>query len=269
MSINKTNYSNMKNSNISLVFIIYFLVSSLSVFAQNKDIVLFKKQDSLSLYNRIERLEGMKENISTNLDNKFTTQSNEINKQNSIIYIVFGVFVVIGGGSCFFGIGYIKTFIKNKIEDKISGIVEEQKDKIIQIIKDVDTENIIKENSKILVLSPNQETDEKTKILFTKKFNDIKEVNFMALQNENDIDNLSTEITDLIIINDINNDNKFAENIIDGLIKKYQDYKTCFLYYGVQNPRLFSKKNINFANSEFTLYSRIIETLKMQAILKK
>ncbi len=263
----------MKITKFLFLFSIYFLLSLSNIFAQNKDVVLLKKQDSVLLYNRIERLEGMKEVTEKSLTEKFNELKNANDKSLNSVYVVYNVLMALAGlGVLVFVIGYfvwIPRLIKKTIEERVSNIIEKERDKIIQIIKDVDNENIIKKDSNILVLSPNEQTNEVIKKMVVEKFNDLQKVKFLVLQNESDIQTLQNKNTDLVIVNDINDNNKFAENIINGLITQYQDYKTCFLYYGTQNKILFGKKNINFANSEFTLYSRIIETLKMQKILEK
>ncbi len=149
---------------------------------------------------------------------------------------------------------YIDKKVKERINLEVSEIVEAEKKKIEEIVKQHDIEEKLKRTKKICILSiDNDNRGDITKIL--KEF---EEKDYIGIEEEINFNNY-----DLILINnnshyDIEDINKILED----------NPNTLFFYYG-GTPTKRGLKNVNFSNSPFTLYSNLINTLRTQDLLNR
>jgi hypothetical protein len=71
----------------------------------------------------------------------------------------------------------------------------------------------------------------------------------------------------IIVIN--NAKDGFSSELLSQTLESVTAYNSLVVYFGKYKGVLDQYQNINFANSEFTLYARIMETLKIQYIITK
>ncbi|TAH22236.1 MAG: hypothetical protein EAZ08_01920 [Cytophagales bacterium] len=130
----------------SLILFSFFIIAS--AFAEKKDVATFSKQDSAQILNRLQILEGQKENLKDSIENKFNDYKNNNDRQLNPIFILFTIVITISGLGMFGYFFYIKKYINDKINNHITNIVEGQKEKIIMLLHDQDFENILKKDKK-------------------------------------------------------------------------------------------------------------------------
>lgn len=146
---------------------------------------------------------------------------------------------------------------KKIIVERIETIVEHKRDDLIKLIETQEYDTKIKNTKKLLVLSPNDQANEKIKATFSKlKF---KSVNFRVVTQY-----VAFNDYDLVIFND--SDGSFSQAVIDDYISNTPDEDISFVAYTIKN--LTRNPRINFSNSPFTLYHSILSTLKYTEILK-
>lgn len=235
-----------------------------------------------NLNKRIEILEGQKENLNKqsdilqqdfdlkkqNLDTQFSENKIEIDKDLSglrnLMYTL-GAGVL---GLLLLYFGYIRSFIKKKSEEiaekkiaeVIGSVVEKNKDKIVNIIESQDIELKVKKENKLLIIS---ETDE-DKEFISKFFKEAGISNFDFADSAN-YNAISNEI-DLVVFDDRRATNKFHDLFNEYLEKSNEN--TLFIFFG-DRFNAAKRDNINYANSKYTLYNQIINSLKFKEVMKK
>ena len=138
-------------------------------------------------------------------------------------------------------------------------MIREERGNISQILHDASFETKLKKERIITVLSPDREEEAKIRAFFQKV--DFVKVNFKTISAYEDIK------CDLVLFNNINPNSQIQNNVLADYNAKAGN-RLCFVYYGKFNPTLESFTRTNMANSEFTLYARIMETLKIKEVLK-
>jgi len=252
--------------------LILILLCSNIAFGQNKDSIS-------DIIFRIEKIEGFQENSitkidnkSVEIDNKFTKLEQDLKDDNNYMKTLLWIFGSITVLGLFIGWYTVYKnavkFANQKVEEKLEKFFDDKKLQFIELIKSHELEAILKQNKKLLLLSGNHEDNEIILKLF-KKFDFANVKNTVFTNFENIHENSLLKENDLIVLNNMSNPQSFSNENLEKLLVTMSDYKNSFLYYGTLNPKLFGYKNINFANSEFTLYTRILETLKTQNILTK
>jgi hypothetical protein len=286
----------MKNI-VFLVIISLFSFNTVS-FAQtstNKEKGVNERIEELE--KKVENIEINKENLNNFYNNAVNKKENElqdtfidaknevVSKVNSIqedtcknFYSIIAATLVVLST---IGVSYkylkdklteeAENKIKKELHDKINTIIEDNKNTIINLVNKYNSEKLLIHTKKIVVISNDLISYSKIE-RFLKEL-DVKNISFILLEDSD----IKSEIKkyDLILFD--NNNGLLKDKIKDfkAIILNFNDdYKQCFIYFGLPNTKhddanntIFTNRNINFANSEFTLYSRIIETLKTQEIL--
>jgi hypothetical protein len=221
---------------------------------------------SLERYNK-EILEEKFENKSTELTNKIEYElkkaKDDVNDQLWILKITGGVIALLLAA----GIGVLlyKYFVGlEKLADrvlkrKLESHLAENSQYIIDVITSQKTENLIKRNKKLLVLCGNDA--EKTAAEQLLKAMGFRHVQFLTSTNTENL-----PAADLIIFSNRN------ETLPEPLIIEYLEQSgrdDNFIFYGKRlsvDPQSDYADRINFANSRFTLYHQIINTLSFKEI---
>lgn len=217
----------------------------------------------LSLEKQTERQEKEVEKNEKNLDKKFENYkgeiTNELKKYDNILYIMVGF----GGISLISLYVWSKQYIQGKFKELYDKVFDENAEKFEQLIQNHDVEHLLKTTKRILVLSLNVE--EQTTIKKFLKQSDLEQLKYLVQDNHFDKKKL-TEY-DLVIIN--NAKNTYNDEALKLILSNLHGYKNLAVYYGAYKPMLAHYSNINFANTEFSLYARMMETLKIQFVLLK
>jgi hypothetical protein len=264
---------------MKLKLLIIFIMASVVIYSQNP------KSNALEinkLNNKIEILEGQKENLNKqsqllekdfeikkkNLDSRFLENKIEIDKdlsgvRNLLYTLGIGVLGLLLGYWFYF-----RNFInkkaeeisENKINDIVSNIVEVNKDKILNLIKGQDLELIVKEKSHLLVITESI-NDKKFLSSFFEEVN-IKNVTYVI---GNEYIEPTSDI-DLVIFDD-HRVTKINHNLFNEYIDKSENDKLLFIFFG-DRFNAVDRERVNFANSKFTLYNQIMNSLKYNELRK-
>lgn len=254
-------------------------MASLAIYGQDS------KSNNLEinkLKNRIEILEGQKENLNKqselvekdieikkrDLDSRFLENKIEIDKdlsgvRNLLYTLGIGVLGLLLGYWFYF-----KNFInkkaeeisESKINDIVSNIVEINKDKIVNLIKSQNLELLVKEKSHILVIVES-ESDKKFLSKFFKEV-DIKNVNYIV---GNEFVQPSTDVN--LVIFDDHRLTKTNHKLFNEYIEKSNNDRLLFIFFGDRFEAV-DRERVNFANSKFTLYNQIMNSLKYNELIK-
>ncbi|NQY08207.1 MAG: hypothetical protein HRT71_01650 [Flavobacteriales bacterium] len=147
------------------------------------------------------------------------------------------------------------SFTKKKIEKEITEIVEAKRNSVISIIKSNELDTRLRKESKLLILSSNQESETELKRVFI-------QLNF---------DNTSYRVIeelrlydgyDLIIIN--NKDGSFDKEVLAQYLKNTTEQN----FVAFTNENLNPHERLNHARTHFTLYARVMESLKYLEVIK-
>lgn len=262
-------------------FLIITFASIVSLFAQDENQPVVKKIQKIE--QRLEVLEGQKENLDkqseileANFESKekeintaFDQYQLEINKEVNWIYNLLTYWIPL----VFLGFGiplfvYIKDFIKKTskekaeqiITERVADIIEENKEKIISLIFEYDIETRLKRESKILVILEDKSHQPYMEMLFL----EIEILNVQFIVGEKYI--TPAPDIDLIIFDDHNDTGK-NHKLFEEYLDQLSDNNMLFIFYGKKfNQR---REQLNFANSKYTLYDRIMNSLKFRDISKR
>lgn len=245
--------------------LIFAITACLPVFSQEQE-----QETKRSFEDRIKNLEAhentlnlLYENKAQELKNDLTTEFNKVSeeqkkkfddlssKYNIIVWFGFPG-TIIAYLALLLG---IKAYTNKKINAKIAGIVEQKRTDIIELIKSHELDFRLRKNSKLLVLSCNSEQESTLKRVFTQLDFNMDNVKFRTVDEYKSYDG-----NDLIIIN--NQDGGFDKKILN----EYLMNDTNQIFVALTNENLERHDNLNFSNSEFTLYARIMESLKYQEL---
>jgi hypothetical protein len=243
----------MKKSINKIKFFIFLI--TISVHALGND-----RSDSLeSIYQRVTQLENYKNNVqilyeasekelSTQVNRELDsakTEIKELSKKYDIL-IQYGIpgtavaliFLIWGG----------KKYVRKKIETEISSIVNQGREDIISLIHEHQIENKIRKENKIIVLSLSDKEEREIRKFF-------KDLKFNLSNLTFKIDNQFHSYTkgSLVVFN------MLEPSIIKGYLRNAKD-DDMFVAYTTQ--KLDNDLRLNYSNSPFTLYTRIIETIK-------
>ncbi|MEJ5102386.1 NARF domain-containing protein [Chryseobacterium sp. MYb328] len=230
-------------------------------------IFFFAKNDTLTLTTlnqRLSNLEEYKENIDKTAKIDYDNSIKEFKKDTeetskSLFWLIGGLTVVAIaalGVNLYNLLWGINKKINKKITDKIETIVEQKREDIISIIKDEEYEKKLKNNKKILVISSSREAEEQIKNTFSKM--GFKNIIFRVKDNFTNIPD-----NDIIIFNNMGTE--LGQSYIDTIVTQINDNEKCYIGYTVHN--LERHEQFNFANSRFTLYHQILNTLKFSDLI--
>ena len=229
-------------------------------------------QDSLTIEQRVKLLEQYNEQI---LDEKFNIASAKLNgeielelkrattsldERISILKIV-GIIISLGlGGLVYTSWRNAKRTMEKMLEKKLKSHLADNINHLVDVITSQKTENLIKKSKKILLLgSSEKECDSATKLLKSMQFDHVscKAVKYYEKLPEND----------LVVFCNMNN-STHQELVVEFIEKGDSD--DVFIYYGGR-LNLDSKSShydkVNFANSRYTLYHQIINTLSFKEVI--
>lgn len=248
-----------------LISILIGTFFSLGMFAQDNSsrdsIIGTLEQRILTLENQKELLDGKFELQKGELENQFATYKNEVDpsiyKIDSFFWLmgVLGFISFIGMlitiGSIFW---YARSRAKKEVDNKLGAIFDENRDQISSLIKKESLEKKLKAASKLLVVHSDIKHKGEVKDI-------LREANFP--DNNIEFKNIKEEVPSLedyhLIIQAI------GEDVEDTDIQKYLDLdeKYFVVYFKGRKAILNSyRHNSSIANSKFTLYHHIMNTLK-------
>lgn len=203
-----------------------------------------KDQDLINEFYKL-RLDWTNEKI------ELESKKGEVGREIDKIYIYGGAFIILGS------LG-IWTRLKQIIEKSVEDFTGEDIRTIQSIMNQHKKEAKIKKSSRILMLAEEDEINQQTKLF-------LNNMGFKHITTKNINDLSSEEDYDLIFINNeegnIAEQDKDLKREVGNIVKKYGKDSLYFYYNKNIGLNLYYdgiKKN--FANSEFTLYGRLIET---------
>lgn len=141
--------------------------------------------------------------------------------------------------------------VDGKINSKIEGIIEQKREDILSMVKDEEYERKLKQAKNILVISSSREAEEEIKHTFS-KFN-FKNVKYRVKNSFQTIPE-----NDIVVFNNLNGE--LDQAFINSIVATINDDEKCYIAYTITN--LDRHEQFNFANSRFTLYHNLLNTLK-------
>lgn len=234
------------------------------------------------LEKRVDRLEGqtdlfekesqfLKEHLNSKFDNKskaidLAIKEKEDKLKNDYQYIKFVVWIF--GSVTFIGliIGIITLYFKiykvaaQKVDEKFETLFNENRDKLVQLIKNQDKEFQLKQKKAVMVVSGDDTDDWFLKNFFSKM--GFRKVRFERLQPDMpDID------VDLVLFND--EDGALSDGSILTVMSKTSVHTIGF-YFGSKRIDFTSdyKDRSSFANTKMQLYCNLMNALRLQEILR-
>lgn len=237
--------------------------------------VVTNAQEKLKIEDRVKLLETYNKEI---LDKKFETKSTElsnkieydvkkakddISDQLWIIKITGGIITLVLGAGIFillrqYFVG-LKKLADKLLKEKLESHLNDNSQFILDMITSQKTENLIKANKKILLVTADEtEKNESLALLKSMGFKHIDTIIASSTMSHTD--------NDLTVFS--NNKGNFDENLILKLMEESKEDEA-LIYYGkrlnIDQQKEYSER-INFANSKFTLYHQIINTLSFKEI---
>ena len=245
----------MKKLKEKVVLMIFLLFMTNLCLAQ-KDSLKLK-----SLEDRIQIIEGFKENTKEGLKIDFTKLETKLNRDYSHLetcgYVFGSLSLVLIIGACWKG----KAYVDEKIKEKFDKIITEYENHILEVIRKEDIEQKLILKKKILVLTAKNGDDAYLRKFFKAMKFSIDNVNYEKVDTYKVYDNY-----DLIFIN--NEAGDFDENLTETYFK--ESNSTSVLFYFGSNTKVTpeQKNRMGFANSKPQIYGNLINLLKYQDILK-
>lgn len=235
-------------------------------------------QDTLKLSDRVKLLEEYKNEI---LDKRFDTKSVELSNkieyelkkakddvtdQLWIIKITGGIIALVLAA----GVGVllrqyfvgIKKLADKLLNEKLESHLANNSQYIIEMITSQKTENLVRGNRKILLLSHDQEEQDATLPL-------LKGMGFKNIECKIVVSDEALPKSDLVLFS--NKKETFPETLILALMESTEDDDS-LVYYGKRLNIDFQKEyaeRVNFANSKYTLYHQIINTLSFKEVFQR
>lgn len=196
------------------------------------------------------------------LENEIKKLDSEKTSNSSILFWVSLLGIV--------GIFEILKYIKKSIDERLVELIDEKDSRLNKWLESNEYETIKKEKTKLLVVSNTQSSKNKMKLVLNNIFDennieykllsDVENANFEEFCELKDIiffDNSEKTNSDIKIIEE------FAEKIHE--VNKSKNKNICIFYFNENRERMdppIGFKNMNFANSESTIYSNIMDLLK-------
>lgn len=253
-----------------LSVLLFLTIFSFNASAQDSTKVkrISERLDLLEAYNK-EILDKKFDTKSTELTNKIDYEvkkaADDVQDQLKIIKITGGIigFLLAAG----IGILLYQYFVnlKKKVDklfkEKIENHLNENSQFLIDVITSQKVETQIKKNKKLLVLAGNDEEKNKVKTL-------LKAMGFDHIQIEVIQQFGNIPQSDLVIFSNTNK--ALSDDVISEFIKNSGDDDD-FIFFGdrlVLDRADPNAEKVNFANSKYTLYHQIINTLSFKEVYK-
>lgn len=240
--------------------ILFFLFLSLGTFAQDlsstDSVVKELEQRVVVLESQKELLEQSFENQKDGLSNQFDTYKNQVdvsvNRIDTFFWLIgfVGIFGVI---SLFWYAGFRA---KKEVDKKIDAIFDENSERLRNLIAKESLEVKLRDSSKLLVVYSDDTCKTEVDDFFIQT--DFPRSNRTYRHIDKDVPSLKEY--DLII-------QSIGEDVEDAVIQKYLDIEGQYFVVYVKERKsilLNYRHNTNVANSKFTLYHQIINTLKFK-----
>lgn len=222
---------------------------------------IFGKDDSTKISQidkRLTILEQYKQMMTEHSKMEYEKSAKKLedknDEQTNTIILTFGTFIVIALGALglnAFNFWNLNKKIEGKINTRIESIIEQNREDILSLVKDEGYEKNLKKTKKILVISSSQEAEEQIKHTFSKF--DFLNVRYRVRGNFEIIPE-----SDILVFNNLNGE--LEQVFIDQIILDVNDEDIC--YIGYTNIPLRKHDQFNFANSKFTLYHNILNSLR-------
>ena len=228
--------------------------------------------DSLMIVNRLDILEKQKENLdrqselisreveveAKSLENKFDELTNKASRNSNTVFLLLGILSLFGLYEVFIG---LKRRVNTALDKKLDHFLDEKKLELQQLIQDQDLETRLKTQSNIHVICE-KETDILSMKKLLEKFGFKGKITYESTRTYTPF----SETYDLVIIDDYHSDEPHDEMIRTHLEKT----GTVFVIF---TNRPFIKylsefrDKANAANSKYTFYSQLVNTLKIRHLL--
>lgn len=178
----------------------------------------------------------------------------DVVRNNQMLYTSILGFLGIGLGV----VALYQVFVNTKkmIQEKIALVVEENRQKIINLIKSQELEHQLRTGSQVLVISPGEEPEGIIRGLLLNLGITASNIRYRRVEEVKNIQELEP---DLFILNQL----EAAD--ADKLVKDSAPGQYFVAYTKVNLAR---HERLNFSNSPMTLYSNIINTLKFKKLVK-
>ncbi|WP_284462382.1 NARF domain-containing protein [Chryseobacterium sp.] len=224
-------------------------------------ILMFAKDDSLmvsDINKRVITLEQYKEMMAAQAKMDYEKSAkkleDDIDEKTDTILWTFGSFAVLALAAL--GVNALNYWnlnkkVDGKINSKIEGIIEQKREDILSMVKDEEYERKLKQAKNILVISSSREAEEEIKHTFS-KFN-FKNVKYRVKNSFQTIPE-----NDIVVFNNLNGE--LDQAFINSIVATINDDEKCYIAYTITN--LDRHEQFNFANSRFTLYHNLLNTLK-------
>lgn len=222
----------------------------------------FTTKDTLNndtIEKRVTILEQFKENMTAVAKIEYDKSANklkdDIDEKYKNLLWVFGTFTLAAvaalGLNAYNHFWGINKKINEKITSKIEDIIEQKREDIISIIRNEEYERKLKQTKKILVISPSQETQEQIKHTFA-RFN-FSNVKYRIKDSFQEIPE-----NDIVVFNNLKGE--LSQAYINQIVSTINHEEKCYIGYSI--VQLDRHEQFNFANSRFTLYHQLLNTLK-------
>ena len=196
------------------------------------------------------------------LRNEQQAYKNEVQEKNLLIYVTWAFMAVVGFGSFF----QIRRWTKDEVSKQVGDVLKSESDLVRQIIDSQALENRLKEQKSLLVISGSSAAMGDLEREF--KAMHFKQVTSRLFHTVFDLDNntfkpdFHEDEYELIVLNQLTEDqiNRYVD-------KSKQAIFLGFSYEYLKNIK--EREKLNFANSSFTLYARIMEVLKYRYITER
>ena len=268
---------------IIILFIVNTLYAQTDIIDKNKIIELEKTiTENKKFYDtHINLLNKMEKQLKKDFENKKNELSNAQTKEfiqlknnidNATTKLNHFLWFIILGGSFGIFIG-IKKFSEQKIIKILAKNFDIKAKNLSYLLKEVKTDYTLKQNKKILVVTPENENEEFIKNFFLdmdfpleqeKKNGYVKFISFVKNQ---------APVTgfNLVLFNDDNNNTSQCMDEIETYLKSF-DTKTVRFYFGSNRINYPNDKNIprnirnltTFANARLQLYGNLMNALRFK-----
>jgi hypothetical protein len=250
---------------------------------------LTQKKDPIEeLNNRVNILEGQKENLDkqaellkekfenevVSLNNKFIEQKRKLEDDYNYLTVllwVFGLLTVIGIFTMAISmlISYFKIrkkiegIAEEKIQKKFDSFFQEKKDQLDELINKQNEEFQLKKEKRILVLTPDGPDN-----LFLNKFFKGERFDKDKVKFDTPLNAANLNLNDFHVVLLDNEDDKFGKGLIPGIVIGSKE--VVFVYFGPPNDEskaIQKEKNVAFANYRAQLYGNLINAMRYQKYL--
>ena len=200
-------------------------------------------------------------------ETRFGSFKLEVEQENSFISWLLIALAIGVVGFFLYSFSYFKKFIKDQaelqaskmVEKKVATIVQDKREQLISLIRSQEVETRLKNNSKLLVLAETEEDGDYLVNFFEQA--GIHNIDFRYSDEFQEI----SKTYDLIIFDDHRGTN-LRHPLFREYIDRLSDTNMLYIFFG-KYFEVEKREMVNYANSKFTLYNQIINSLKFKSLL--